>query len=115
MQKLASRLREDGVEVVSIQNVSASCLQDRILAKADIASLNASDTVVALCCDVGAETLAGVVDTKVLNPVLTLGQGCRVSDGGLTVSRPCVEGLPAGVSTKEACRLLSISEGPFVD
>jgi len=112
--RLAERLREDGVELLSVQNVSASCLQDRIVAKADLDALNASDTVVALCCDVGAETLADAIDADVLNPISTLGQGRREADGTIRVSRPCIEGLPPGISMKDASKILYHSEGPFV-
>ncbi len=114
MLKLAERLKDDGVDVVSMQNVSASCLQDRIVAKADMDALNASDTVVALCCDVGAETLAEVIEVKVLNPVLTLGQGSRDSGGTIVLSRSAIDNLPQGVSLPEACRILALFEGPFV-
>ncbi len=114
MMRLAERLREDGVDVLSVQSVSASCLQDRIVAKADLDALNASDAVVAICCDVGAETLAGVIDTKVLNPVVTLGQGSRDAGGTLIISRPDIADLPAGITLPEACRALLLPEGPFV-
>ena len=114
MKHLAADLGEDGVEVVSIQGVGASCLEDRLLAKADLEALRASDTVVTLCCDVGSETLErSLPGVMVLNPVTTLGQGRREADGRLVVCRPSQEGLESGTSMEEACESLGCLKGSF--
>ena len=113
--RLVEKLESDGVEVVSVQGVSASCLKDRVIAKADMQGLSKADVIIALCCDVGAEVLQEtVVNTNILNPVLTFGQGVREADGSLHVTRPTATGLPPRrLSYREACCIAGLDEGPF--
>jgi len=115
VERLERRLLQDGVEMSPATAVSASCLQDKVGAKISAAALDDAETVVALCCDIGAEMLASALPGKrILLPTVTLGQGARAGDGTILLCRSELLEVPeGGLPAEEACRILGLSFGPF--
>ncbi|HII99997.1 MAG: hypothetical protein PWQ88_726 [Candidatus Methanomethylophilaceae archaeon] len=116
ISRLAEKLQEDGIELIASQTVSASCLQDHIMAKTDMSLLQSADVVVALCCEVGAETLSAAAPRlNILLPLKTLGQGRRDGDGNVILCRAEDIAIPPnGLELEEACLLTGTKPGPFV-
>lgn len=72
--RLVSKFREDGVDVVGCVSSSAACF----MTKADRMAGSVSDDydlVVALNCDMGARNASEATGREVLNPVVTFGTG----------------------------------------
>ncbi|MDR0778578.1 MAG: hypothetical protein LBE48_03970 [Methanomassiliicoccaceae archaeon] len=83
--KLADKLRADGVNVVSSTSVSAACLMSKVTPRtADIADL--TDVVISLTCDIGVICAANAFKKDVLAPLTTLGTGYVNDDGSLIVT-----------------------------
>lgn len=74
-ERLASKLRSDGVQAVCSIAVSASCMMEKVAERADDPVLGMCDVVVALACDVGSECARACTGKEVLNPLETLGPG----------------------------------------
>jgi len=83
--RLAEKLKEDGINVTASISVSAACLMSKVVAKnGEIPE--GTDTILALTCDVGA-TCAGVVFSKeIMIPFVTLGSGFVNVDGTIVVT-----------------------------
>ncbi len=77
--ELASRLEADGVTVVGVASSSACCFMRKAREMADGA--DGFDTVLALCCDMGARNAGAATGVDVVNPVVTFGPG-YLDDGG---------------------------------
>jgi hypothetical protein len=94
-EKLASALRDDGIEVLGVLHTSASCLEGKVRAKYDKDVLEKADIVLSMTCNIGALCARKVFDKEVLNPLATVGAGfadeqrrilvCEDGDGGLRV------------------------------
>lgn len=79
-ERLAESLSDDGVEVFGIVSSSAACLMSK--AEGCASELHPdTDTVVALCCDMGALNASRACTAEVINPVETLCPGTLGSDG----------------------------------
>lgn len=78
----AERLREafakDGIDVMSVASTSASCIERKIRAKADVSGC---DAVVCLTCDIGSACTKRVLGIEVINPLITIGNGFIGEDG----------------------------------
>lgn len=74
-ERLASKLRKDGVDVLRVISVSASCITDKVLEKADDPILQRCDVLVTLLCNVGAGCARSVLSMETVDPVETLGVG----------------------------------------
>ena len=74
-ERLAAQLRKDGVDVLSVISVSASCIMDKVREASEDRIAAMCDTVVTLVCDVGSRCAAMCFDKEIVNPVETLGQG----------------------------------------
>ncbi len=109
---LAGRLGADGADVAGTVHSSACCLMGKAMAMRGSAP-EGYDTVLALCCDVGARNAAEATGAEVLNPVRTLGPGSLDAEG-----RPMVavyrDGRIAGeVPLEEAASRAGCRAGPF--
>lgn len=80
-ERLAERLRSDGVEVAGVRSVSASCLEGKVRAKLEKEPFPDSDVLISLTCDSGSYCLAKVSEGEVVNPFVTLGRGYLSEDG----------------------------------
>lgn len=101
-----------GADVAGTVHSSACCLMGKAMAMRGSAP-EGYDTVLALCCDVGARNAAEATGAEVLNPVRTLGPGSLDAEG-----RPMVavyrDGRIAGeVPLEEAASRAGCRAGPF--
>lgn len=74
-ERLASKLRKDGVDVLRVVSVSASCIMAKVAEKADDPIIDRCDVILALLCDVGSGCAGMVFGKEILNPIETLGHG----------------------------------------
>ena len=82
---MADRLSEDGVNVVGVISTSASCLEEKVIAKCDSFDGHA-DLIISLTCDVGSCLAAGVFCIPAIDPLETLGPG-HLDRNGMPVLR----------------------------
>ena len=83
--RLADRLRADGVNVSSSFSTSAACLMSKVCPKAEEISKDA-DIVISLTCDIGVICAARAFKRDILAPLVTLGPGFVDIDGTLIVT-----------------------------
>lgn len=109
-ERLAESLRKDGIDVVGIGAVSASCVEKKLIEKSEGGFTENADVILSLTCNVGSFLAGKVFDIPVINPVITLGPGyigagneLFLVDGNNKVSE-----MESGISKK------SYSEGPFM-
>ena len=94
-ERLASALRNDGVEVLGVLHTAASCLEKKVREKYDEVIIGQADVVLSMTCNIGALCAERAFGKDVMNPVATLGVGfvgenrriflCEEKDGGLAV------------------------------
>jgi hypothetical protein len=82
--RLAEKLRSDGITVTSSVSTSAACLMSKVRAKVPEVSEDA-DVVISLTCDIGAACAENAFGKDVLAPLVTLGYGFVDDDGSLIV------------------------------
>lgn len=79
-EDLSRRLSGDGIRIVGIVSSSACCFV-RSAEKMKAESEEGYDTVLALCCDIGAVNAGEVTGANIVNPVVTFGAGYLAKDG----------------------------------
>ena len=79
-QRLAVRLREDGVEVTGVGSTSASCINSKLSSKKS-SDIDDCDVVISLTCDTGAICARQVFCKEIIEPFRTLGAGFLDEDG----------------------------------
>jgi len=102
-ERLAIKLKEDGVDVKNSMSVSAACLMPKVNAKAEEMSKDI-DVIISLTCDVGVTCAARAFRKDVIAPLMTLGSGYIDEDGTLIVTSCHDAELPAplnGVAEKK--------------
>lgn len=113
-ERLAAQLRADGVEVVGVGAVSASCLAGKVREGLAPLPAGACDVVLALTCDVGALTAGRLADRPVLNPLVTFGAGYLREDGIPVLCRPAASGVLAERPVSDLAAAQGLLLGPFV-
>ncbi|MDR0779015.1 MAG: hypothetical protein LBE48_06245 [Methanomassiliicoccaceae archaeon] len=109
--KLADKLRADGVDVVSSVSVSAACLMSKVTPKAsDIADL--TDVVISLTCDIGVVCAARAFKKDVLAPLTTIGFGYVDDDGSLIVKHS--EDVQVPATLNDVAKEKGMSSTPLV-
>ena len=73
--RLAEKLREDGIEVTGVLSTSASCIAQKVDKKYDEEVIGGADVVLSLTCDMGSFCAGTVFDKPMVNPIETLGTG----------------------------------------
>jgi len=109
--RLAAKLKEDGVDVRRSMSVSAACLMSKVNAKAAEMSENA-DAIVSLTCDVGVLCAARAFGKDVIAPLITLGSGYIDGDGTLIVTS--CNGLESPAPLNEVAEKKGLSATPLV-
>ena len=94
-QRLASALKNDGVDVIAVLETNAACLEGKVRTKYDPELMKKADVILSLTCNIGALCAKRVFGMQILNPVATLGAGfadekrrkyvCEEKDGELTI------------------------------
>ncbi|MCL1905090.1 MAG: hypothetical protein FWG19_03085 [Methanomassiliicoccaceae archaeon] len=83
--RLAAKLKEDGVNVLSSMSTSAGCLMSKVTYKApDIP--DDADVIISLTCDVGVTCASKAFRKDVVAPFATVGTGFVDDDGTLVVT-----------------------------
>ena len=80
-EKLAGKLREDGVDVIRVVSTSAACLEKKVLDKRDDVLSGDPDVIVSMTCSVGASNAGNVFGKEIINPIITFGYGLLAEDG----------------------------------
>jgi len=78
-EKLATKLRSDGIMVTGISAVPASCMDTSV--KKGVVS-DDTDVVITLTCDMGSELAGDFIKKELLNPINTFGPGMFTDDDG---------------------------------
>ena len=74
-ERLAAQLRKDGIDVLSVISVSASCIMDKVIEASEDRIASMCDVILTLVCDVGSNCVSMCFDKEIVNPVETIGQG----------------------------------------
>lgn len=77
---LAFRLSADGIEMAGIESSAACCFMKNAVSSMESAK-KGFDTVLAICCDIGARNAGEASGTNVVNPIVTYGAGYLDADG----------------------------------
>jgi hypothetical protein len=109
-EKLAEKLRSDGVNVISSLSVSAACLMSKVNAKATNIP-NDVDVIVALTCDVGVTCAERAFRRDVIAPLITIGSGYIEADGSLVVTS--CDGVKVPASLDEAAKKKGMHASPL--
>jgi len=78
--RLADKLKTDGVNVMSSTSISAACLISKVCTKM-IEIPEEVDMIIALTCDIGVKCTERTFKKEVLSPLVTLGRGFVEADG----------------------------------
>lgn len=79
-ERLAEALRRDGIDVIGVRSVSASCLEEKVCARLEKEPLSEADVLISLTCDSGSLCTARLSCKEVINPLITLGRGYLSKD-----------------------------------
>jgi hypothetical protein len=74
-QRLAEKLRKDGVEVLGVLYTGASCIEKKVREKYDESLFANADVVLSMTCNIGALCAKRAFGKEILNPIATLGAG----------------------------------------
>ena len=104
--RMAGKLREDGIDVVSVGSTSASCIMSKVSGRLS----GDFDVILSLTCDIGSRCVREGYGTDVINPLVTLGPGFLDAE-----DRPMVDD-DAGTYRPyvEAASSRGLSVGPYV-
>ena len=86
-ERLAAGLRKDGIDVVRVRSVSASCLGSKVASAAKDLLSDDPDVILSLTCSIGAGCIGRCTGKDVINPVTTYGHGYLSEDGTPVLSR----------------------------
>ena len=96
-ERLAAKLKSDGIEVLGVLHTSASCIEKKVRDKYSEEMFGEADVVISLTCNIGALCAKRAFNKDILNPVATLGAGfvgehreilvCEDRDGELSVRK----------------------------
>jgi len=94
-ERLASALRNDGIEVLGVLSTNASCIEKKVAEKYNEELFAEADVILSLTCNIGALCAERAFKKDVLNPLATVGAGfigegrrifvCEEKGGELTV------------------------------
>ena len=103
--RMAGKLREDGIDVVSVGSTSASCIvykvSDRLSGDFDV--------ILSLTCDIGSRCVGDAYRCDVIEPLVTLGSGFLGADGV-----PMVRDDGGYIPLEEAASSRGLEVGPYV-
>ena len=110
-ERLAEKLRSDGVNVSLSSSVSAACLMSKVNAKAANIPKDV-DVIISLTCDVGVTCAERAFCRDVVAPLITLGSGYIEEDGSLIVTS--CDGVRTPASLDEAAKKKGMHASPLV-
>lgn len=77
--RLSSGLKDDGIDVIGTSCTPAACIEAKV--GDSLPEAGTYDTVLAICCSIGARCAGRASGARVVNPVRTYGHGYLRSDG----------------------------------
>lgn len=111
-EDLCRRLSNDGIDLAGSVSSSACCFTrnaDRMCAEAG----EGYDTVLALCCDIGAMNAREATGAEVINPIVTFGAGYLARDGTPHLASIVCGRVVTDVPLSQAASDSGCFEGPF--
>jgi hypothetical protein len=109
-ERLAESLRKDGIDVVGTGAVSASCVEKKLIEKAEEGFAEKADIILSLTCNVGSFLASKVFDIPVINPVIILGSGYIGAGNELFL----VDGNDKVSEVESVISKKGYSDGPFM-
>lgn len=103
--RMAGKLREDGIDVVSVGSTSASCIVSKVFDRLS----GDFDVILSLTCDIGSRCVGDVYRCDVIEPLVTLGSGFLGADGV-----PMVRDNGGYIPLEEAASSRGLEVGPYV-
>lgn len=110
-ERLAAKLKEDGINVTGVGATSASCIESKVRAKS---VADGTDVIVSLTCDLGAMNAESVFGIETMNPIETFGTGLLTDECGPVLIARNKDGSRSGKCLLELCGTRSPETLPFV-
>ena len=85
-ERLAARLRKDGVDALKVISVPAACIMAKVRVVSDDPVAARCDAIVTLVCSVGSDCAEACFGRETINPVDTLGTGYLDDNGVPTLA-----------------------------
>lgn len=104
-ERMAGKLREDGIDVVSVGSTSASCIVSKVSDRLS----GDFDVILSLTCDIGSRCVGDAYRCDVIEPLVTLGSGFLGADGV-----PMVRDDGGYIPLEEAASSRGLAVGPYV-
>ena len=80
-ERLAEKLRSDGIEVTGVVSTSAACLEKKVIDKKDEILAGDPDIILSMTCCAGDANAKRVFGMDTINPIVTHGFGILTEDG----------------------------------
>ena len=80
-ERLAERLRGDGIQVIGVVSTSAACLEKKVIDKKTEILAGSPDIILSMTCCAGDANAKKVFGKDTVNPITTHGFGILAEDG----------------------------------
>ena len=80
-ERLAEKLRDDGIEVTGVVSTSAACLERKVIDKKSEILTGSPDIILSMTCCAGDANAKKVFGKDTINPMITHGFGILAEDG----------------------------------
>lgn len=80
-ERLAEKLRNDGIEVTGVVSTSAACLENKVIGKKDEILSGEPDIILSMTCCAGDANAKKVFGKDTINPMITHGFGILTDNG----------------------------------
>ena len=94
-ERLAERLRDDGVEVLGVVSTSAACLEKKVIDKKSEILSGDPDVILSMTCCAGDANAEKAFGKETINPIVTHGFGILTENGTPVL----MDGTPVGSLT----------------
>ena len=101
-ERLAEKLRKDGIAITGVVSTSAACLEKKVIDKKSEILTGSPDIILSMTCCAGDANAKKVFGKDTINPIITHGFGILAEDGTPIL----MDGTPVGS--------LSDRSSPFV-
>ena len=80
-ERLAEKLRNDGITITCVVSTSAACLEGKVISKKDEILSGDPDIILSMTCCAGDANAKKVFGKDTINPIITHGFGILAEDG----------------------------------
>ena len=91
-ERLAEKLKDDGIEVTGVTSTSAACLEKKVIDKKVEILAGNPDIILSMTCCAGDANARKVFGKETINPIITHGFGILTEDGTPVL----MDGTPVG-------------------